>query len=354
MTEKKELTVTDRAIKALDVNETLLRELVLESKEIITIANAAGFAQAQSARMKLRSARVNIEKLGKSAREDAQAFSKAVIEQEKKYIGIVSPEESRLQSIQDEFTAKIEAEKQAKIDAENKRKEDIQAAIDELSPDLRFGDTSASIQAKIDRISAIEINQKFAERITEADEKKAESLAELKAALQSVLEAEAAKALQEAARIKAEQEAAEQRALAEKAAHEAARIHAEQIAEQQRIEAAKRAEAERIAAEERKKLEQQQAEERAARIKAEKEADRLRAEARAIEEKRLADEAAKAEAERKAAAAPDKERMLAYADSLIALKMPEMSTAIGKEAKVGIEQAVLNLHKRIVAKAEEL
>ena len=351
----KELAAIDRAIKALDVNEAALRALVVESVSIKKVIDAAGFAQAQTARMKLRTARVNLEKLGKAAREDAQEFSKCVIAKQKEYIGIVEPEETRLQSVQDEFTTKIEAERQAKIDAENNRKADIQAAIDELSANLRFGDTSALIQDKIDRITSVSLDDEvFQERLTEATEKRNSSLSELVDALESVKAAEAGKALQEAARIKAEQEASEQRALAEKAAHEAARIQAHQVAEQQRAEAAKRAEADRLAAEERKKLEQQQAEERAARIKAEQEALQLRIEAKAIEDKRLAAEAAKAEAERKAAAAPDKERMLAYAASLIALKMPEMSTAIGKEAKVGIEQAVLNLHKRIVAKAEEL
>ena len=351
----KELAAIDRAIKALDVNEAALRTLVAESAGIKKVIDSAGFQQAQTARMKLRNARVNLEKLGKTAREDAQEFSKCVIAKQREYVGIVEPEETRLQAVQDEFTAKIEAEKQAKIDAENNRKADIQTAIDELSADLRFGDTSASIQEKIDRITGVSLDEDiFQERLSEATEKRNTSLAELVDALESVKAAEAGKALQEAARIKAEQEAAEQRALAEKAALEAARIHAQQIADQQRAEEAKRAEADRIAADERKKLEQQQAEERAARIKAEQEATRLRAEAKAVEDKRIAEAAAQAEAERKAAAAPDKERMLAYASSLIALKMPEMSTAIGKEAKIGIEQAVLNLHKRIVAKADEL
>jgi len=351
----KELSVIERAIKALDVNEAALRALVKESAEINTVTNAAGFAQAQGARMKLRSARVNLEKLGKTAREDAQEFSKAVIAKQKEYVGIVEPEETRLQLIQDEFTDKIEAEKQAKIDAENTRKAGIQEAIDELKADLRFGDSSASIQDKIDHITLIEMDALvFQERLEEARERKIEALGELSVALDLVKSTEAGRALQEAARIKAEQEAAEQRALAEKAAHEAARIQAEQVAEQQRVEEAKRAEAEKLAAEERKKLEKAQAEERAARIKAEQETAKLRAEAKAADDKRIAEEAAKAEAERKAAAAPDKERMMAYAASLIALKMPEMSTPIGKEAKVGIEQAVLNLHKRIVAKAEEL
>ena len=339
-----EISVIERAIKALDVNETALRKLVTESADIKIVTNPAGFAQAQSARMKLRTARVNLEKRGKTAREDAQEFSKAVIAKQKDYVGIVEPEESRLQSLQDEFTAKIEAEKQAKIDAENKRKEDIQTAIESLSANLKFGDSSVNIQAKIDHITLIEMDALvFQERLEEARERKIESLGELSVALDLVKSTEEARALQETARIKAEQEAAEQRALAEKAALEVARIQAAQLAEQQRIEEAKRDESEKLAAEE-----------RAARIKAEQESAKLRAEAKAAEDKRIAEESAKAEAERKAAAAPDKERMLTYAASLIALKMPEMSTAIGKEAKVGIEQAVLNLHKRIVAKAEEL
>lgn len=344
----KELTAIDRAVKALDVNEAALRALVVESVDIKVVTNSAGFSEAQSARMKLRTARVNLEKLGKAAREDAQEFSKAVIAKQKEYIGIIEPEETRLQQIQDEFTAKIEAEKQAKIDAENTRLADIEDAIKELGADLKFGDTSFVIQAKIDRISSIELSADiFQERLEEAIAIRNSSLSELMDALESVKAAEEGRRLQEEARLKAEKEAAIQREAREKAEAEEARLREEAIAKQQAEERAK-------AEEERKKLEKQQAEERAARIKAEKEAEQLRAEAKAREDARIAEEATRLEAERKAAAAPDKERMLAYATSLIAMKMPEMSTPNGKAAKVGIEQAVLNLHSRIVAKAEEL
>lgn len=346
--ESKELTLPERAAIALKSNDKELIKLAAESKDIVTVTNQDGFAQAQRHRMVLRNTRTDIEKRGKAAREDAQKFTKAIIEEEKRLIGLINPEENRLQSVQDEFTAKIEAEKQAKIDAEIKRKADIQAAIDELSANLQFGDTSASIQAKIDRITRIEITEPvFQERTAEANDTRNISLATLAEAFESVTAAEEGRKLQEAARIKAEQEAAAQREATAKAEAEATRIRAEADAKRQAEE--------RAAAEaERKKLEEQQKAERAARIKAEQEAEKLRAEAKALLDAKRAEEAAKAEAERKAAAAPDKERMLAYAASLIALKMPDMATPEGKAAKVGIEQAVLNLHTRIVAKAEEL
>lgn len=347
MTTETGLTLVDRAIKALDVNETALRTLVTESADIKTVTNPAGFSQAQTARMKLRGARINVEKLGKSAREDAQAFSKAIIEQEKKYIGIVSPEEARLQCLQDQFTAKIEAVKQAKIDAEIARKAHLQDLIDALDADLKFGDTSEIIERKLAALTSIEIDSRFEERREEAAKKHADATEELRLALQMVLASEKAHAENIAAADIVRAEAEKQRKIAEKAALEVEKLRADR-------EAANRAIADAIVETERKVQEKIHADDRAKRIAAEKEAAELRAAAKRVEDAAAEKEAARAEAELKAASAPDKERMLAYAAALITLAMPEMSTAIGKETKLGIEQSILNLHKRIVAKAEEL
>ena len=362
----KELTVIERAIKALDVKEATLRELVQESVEIVTVTNQAGFSQAQTARMKLRTARVSLEKLGKAAREDATAFSKAVIEKEKQYISILTPEETRLQNLQDEFTAKIEAENQAKIQAEIDRKRTIQDAIDELSANLQFGDTSNSIQLKIDRITSIELDDNvFQERLTEAKTKWNDELEKLVEALEQTKEIEKAKADQAAAievlrkqeemeriaREKAEKEVAQERANVEAAE----KRERDRLAEIARKEAeVQRAEEERKAKEERAEIEKQRAEEKSKRIAAEHEAERLRAEAKALIDKKEADNAARIEAERKAASAPDKERMLSYAEALLALPIPKMSTVEGESAALGIKQAVVSLYKRITAKAEEL
>ena len=134
MTDTKELTVQERAAKALGLSDRSARlsALAESTKDIIEITNPDGYKQVHSARMVLKNERVDISKLGKAARDDATAFSKAVIAEEKRLIEIISPEEVRLQALQTAHDQAIEAERQAKIDAEIARVESIKERIDEL------------------------------------------------------------------------------------------------------------------------------------------------------------------------------------------------------------------------------
>src|SRR3954468_24680793 len=127
------LTVQQRASIALGASEheKKLRELAKQSTEITVITNPAGYQQLHAARMVLKNERVALEKLGKSARDDATKFSKAVIEEEKRLIAIIEPEEKRLQGIQDEHDSRIERERMAKIEAEQKRVAEIQSRIND-------------------------------------------------------------------------------------------------------------------------------------------------------------------------------------------------------------------------------
>lgn len=158
----------------------------------------------------------------------------------------------------------------------------------------------------------------------EAARKKAE---ELKAAEEARIAAEKAEAerlereriaAEEAARLKAEQEAklAEAQRLAAEAA-EQARIEREA---RERVEAEAKAEADRLAEEARKVREE------VARL-GKIEAERLAAE---LEAKRQADLAAK-----RAAQAPDKEKLIALADAVFATAMPTVSTP---EAQAIVEE----------------
>ena len=143
------LTVQERAAVALGAaaHEAKLIEMAKQSTEIVAITNPASYQQAHGARMALKTARVSIEKTGKAAREDATAFSKAIIAEEKRLIGIIEPEETRLQELQANHDAKAEAEKQAKIKAEEERMARVQAAIEDIrSRPLRLtGKPSAPI-----------------------------------------------------------------------------------------------------------------------------------------------------------------------------------------------------------------
>lgn len=139
--------------------------------------------------------------------------------------------------------------------------------------------------------------EEFAVILTRFRERAAENkrLAEERAEAQRKLKEAEELAKAEKARVDAERKAAEEKAAKERAAIEA------------------KAKAEREAAA------KKHAEEKAAREKLEREID----EQKAAEEKRLADIA---EAQRKAAAAPDKDRLIAYAYAVQALELPSAST----------------------------
>lgn len=137
--------------------------------------------------------------------------------------------------------------------------------------------------------------------------------------------AEQAKAAADAAETARKLKEAEEKAAKEKVRVDAERKAAEEKAAKERAEAEARAKAERDALEAKAKKEREAAakkvaEEKAAREKAEAE---LKAQ-RDAEAKRQADEA---EAARKAAAAPDKDRLINYANAIRALDIPELKTA---------------------------
>jgi len=120
-----------RAATALQVEllTTEFKALAEQSKSIVAITNSDSYTECHAARMRLVKARTTTTKRGKEVREDAQAFSKAVIEQEKALLAIIEPEEKRLQKIQDDHDA-IEAEKKrVAAEAEAKRIADIQEKI---------------------------------------------------------------------------------------------------------------------------------------------------------------------------------------------------------------------------------
>lgn len=115
-----------------EVNEQKLLELADSCKEL-SISDAYdknGFKAVQSARLKLKSARVSIEKFGKKLRESSNAFNKAVIARENELVKIIEPTEERLQKMEDEYYAEQE---RIKIEEERKESERIQKRIERLN-----------------------------------------------------------------------------------------------------------------------------------------------------------------------------------------------------------------------------
>ena len=292
------LTVAERAAVALGAaeHEIKLRDLAKQSTEIVAITNKASYDQCHATRMSLKRARIAIESTGKQAREDAQAFAKAVIAEEKRLIGIIAPEETRLQTIQDAHDAEVERKKAEAAAAERERVERIQAGIRDIRGALLdvAGRASSAIEEKIRELVALEINAETCQEFeAEAEATREQTLAKLRDLHASTLHAE-----QEAARLKAEREELE-RQKAEQAAREreaAERAAAAEAERRQKIEAEERAARERIEAQEREARDRREAEERELQEKRE----RIAAEARALEEQQRQEREAREERERQA------------------------------------------------------
>lgn len=319
-----ELSVVERASVALGTSEIekKLIALVKQSKEITTITNSAGYEQCHASRMTLKNERVNIEKKGKAAREEATAYGKAVIEKEKYLIGISSPEEKRLEALQKIWDDAREAEKQAKIQAEMKRVSDIQYRLQALRnyPNHSLNATSEEIIFAISTLKSSPLDS-FKEFEEEAKQTHAQSLQTLDELLSKAVKIEKEKRLEnerqealkkelaeqeeanrlerlELAELRAKQQErdAEERQLR---AEENARIDAEHKAEADRLAEIKRVEQDRINAEDRRLS--------ADRLKLAEEARVIR---EAKESQERADLAAKQETERKVAEKNAKEDRL--------------------------------------------
>jgi hypothetical protein len=81
-----------------------LNEIIAESSKITAsdLKDSKQIAVVREFRLKLKKTRVAIEKQGKSMRDDAIKYQRDVIAREKELIGIIEPEEARLEAIEDE------------------------------------------------------------------------------------------------------------------------------------------------------------------------------------------------------------------------------------------------------------
>lgn len=91
-------------IEKFDPTEAQLREIVSETNalSVSDLKDKAQLKVVRESRIKLKNARVAIQKKGKEMRDDANKYSKAVIEREKELIAIIEPEERRLELIEEE------------------------------------------------------------------------------------------------------------------------------------------------------------------------------------------------------------------------------------------------------------
>lgn len=117
-----------------DPNVEKLTALVAESSAIreVNLDDPGQLETVKRARIKLRDARVSIEKTGKAYREDALAYQRAVITKEKELIAIIEPEETRLKMF--EKSAELAKERRiriAQMPERRKRLEDIGVEVNE-------------------------------------------------------------------------------------------------------------------------------------------------------------------------------------------------------------------------------
>lgn len=282
------LTVVQRAAVALGSTKAAaeLVALVEASKSITAVTNKDGRTECHAAAMRAMTARTNIEKIGKEARDDATKFSKAVIAEEARLIAIIKPEEDRLKGLRDAWDEKVAAEK---ADAERKERERIAAiqlritGIKETPIKFAAAD-SFDVQGAILELSELEIGADFGEFLGDATDAKIDALDTLRSMFEAKARAEDAA---ECARKEREAEA------------ERMRQERAELDRQREAQDAARKESERVAAE---SLRQQREEiERQQKVIAEQQ-EQIRREAARLEEIDREQKRAKAEEEAKATA----------------------------------------------------
>lgn len=193
--------------------------------------------EVRDARLALRTARTNITKIGKALREDALTFQRKVIEKEKELVALITPEEQRLQELED--AAELAKEREARKAMLPKRRERLAAIGDGIE------DTDEALLDMDGTAFEGYLNRRLADK-NEAD------------------------------RIALEQERWRVEAEKERMAREQEIREAE---ERGRIEAAARAEREHIAREQQAARDAELAKEREAKEKSEAEAAKAREEA---------------------------------------------------------------------------
>ncbi len=287
------------------------------------IEDKAGYEKVHDARMKIVSLRVKVTKHGKEMREEAVKYSKDIIAEEKRVIGLMEPIEQHL--LQEEKAiddAKAEI-KMAKARAEEAR---IQKRVDDLySLGMKFDGVNyvilelaiphKSMAAWTDDQFTLAYNK--VQTATETENKRLADLAEAEKKAAAEREAAEKAERERLARVKIEQEKEAKRLEAERQTLEDRRKAIEKKENAAALEKAKQEAAKKAAAETKARMEREAKEKEEKRLKAEKEK-------REREEREAAE---KAEAERiKAEQAPDKEKLLKLAETIENLSKPGLKT----------------------------
>lgn len=296
-----ELTIVERATKALSINHTEeeLKELANKYADVTTIKDDTDYDLVKRGGIEIGKVRVSIEKAGKAARDDANKFRTAVIAEEKRLKEIVQPEEVRLKSLRKAVDDEAIHKAAEVLRIEQSRVADITARIQGIKEQTEglLNADSIAIQTRLDTVKQTICSEvSFAEFLEQADEVKADAISSLESALtmRKTLEdqqAAAARVAEEQAKQQAEidRQAAEQGAREDKIRQQQQAIEDQHRAEEDKKLAVERAEAAKVKAE-KDRLEREASErDHAERVKAEQEAEAARKEALRPEKERLID-----------------------------------------------------------------
>lgn len=285
-----EVSVVDRAKQALSIKytESELSSLAKKFSDVSEIKDDDDYSLVKGACREFQSVRVSIEKAGKAARDDANKFSKAVISEQKRLLGIIVPEEDRLKELRN----KAVREAAEKLKNEEARKDAIHnniAVIRAYSEDL-FGMNSDEIKRILDIALSVDISEsEFQEFTDNATIAKNAVVTKLEAAYKERKEFEVQKEASD--KIAAEQ-AAQQAELDKKAAElkrQEEKLQAEKRAEEEKKLAEERAEAAKVRKEKERLEQEARDKETADRLAAEEEADQAKQEAMRPEKEKLED-----------------------------------------------------------------
>lgn len=346
-----------------DMDVAVIKELDAKYADIV-IKDATSYAFVMSGLKEYRDRRLELDSWYKDKKKGALEYTNALGAERKKFKLLLEPGEQHLKDVrqvEDDRKAAIKAEKEAK---EQSRIDDIQLKIEAIREKVNttFNLPSYKVAHVCDNLVAMQITEEiYQEFVKQAKDTRLATLSALDDIYNDKVtqEKEAAERKAEIAKIeklriemdKAKAEVAAENEKAEVKRHDELReIEAEKQAaqkiiddERDKLEAEKRAEQEkrdRAEFERRAKEDAKDKAERDAKDKADKE-----------EKERLEKEK---ESKRAEAVKPDKEKLIAFADKMDTLKLPNVKSNKAKDIVIDIGGRLIELQSDIREKAEAL
>ena len=341
-----EYNVTDAVLAKMESDYMGLTVKGLDDKD--------GFEAVHKARMIVKGIRVDVEKTRKSLKASALEWGRKCDSEAKKIFDKIEPIETHLTTEEEKITKenkRIEDEKAAKEEARvnsiRERIEFIRSIPSKITLSTQAYEIRSALESVLDADIDVEVYQEFTDIAKAAY---SETVSKIEQALSS--------------REKFESEESERKAESERLAKERAeldRIRAEEDAKRKAEEASMKAERDKLDAERRALEDAKREQERQAAIEqARKEAaERATREAKEqaeqeAREKAEAERKAAEEATRQAALKPDKDKLLSYAHSIMAIASPELNSNAAKELHKEYLKRLVTLHRWFMKAAQEL